>query len=260
MSTVVISGASSGIGAATAVRMARSGNTIVLIARRADRLEEVAEKVRAAGGEAVVEPLDASDGVAAVAAADRIVAQHGAPDAVIHCAGAGQWKYVEETSPDEVASMIGAPYLAAFHLNHAFLPAMLAARRGVLVHVNSPACVSPWPGSAGYTASRWALRGLHEALFQDLAGTGVRSSHLVFGEVSSEYFEANPGTRERLPGIGRLIPVLSPEACARVLARVVRRRPRQVFHPFVLRTFWWSIQVVPGVVRWLVRVTGKRRS
>lgn len=259
MALIVVSGASSGIGAATVRRLARAGTTLVLVARREERLEALAEEVRAAGGQAVVEALDAADGDAVVAMAARITTSHGAPDAVIHCAGAGRWLYVEDTEPSEAAEMIGAPYLAAFHLDHAFLPGMLEAGAGVLVHVNSPACLMPWPHSAGYTASRWALRGLHEALVQDLAGTGVKTSHVVFGEVSSEYFDANAGVRDHLPGIARMIPVSTPEACARVLERVLRRRPRQLVYPFVLRTFHWSNQVTPGLVRWLVRTTGTRR-
>lgn len=259
MALIVVSGASSGIGAATARRLAAPGVTLVLVARRAERLEALAEEVRSSGATAVVEALDAADGAAVIGAAERVVAAHGAPDAVVNCAGAGRWLYVEDTSPAEAQSMIGAPYLAAFHMGHAFLPSMLEARKGALVHVNSPACLAPWPGSAGYTASRWALRGLHEALVQDLAGTGVRSCHVVLGEVTSEYFDANPGSHEHLPAIGRMVPVSSPEQCAAVIQRVIRRRPREVVYPFVLRSFGWLNQHWPGVVRWMVRITGRRR-
>ena len=64
-----------------------------------------------------------------------------------------------------------------------FFRSLLARGRGAFVHVGSPASLMPWPGATAYSASRWALRGLHEALCQDLAGTGVRSCHVLLGEV-----------------------------------------------------------------------------
>ena len=86
-------------------------------------------------------------------------------------------------------------------------------------------------GATAYTASRWALRGLHEALRQDLRGTGVTSSLIYFGEVSSEYFEANPDSHEHIPSLGSWIPVSTPERCAEVILGVVRRPRAVVFHP-----------------------------
>src|SRR5205823_5735359 len=106
----------------------------------------------------------------------------------------------------EVQSMLGAPYLAAFHVTHAFMAAMLSAGRGVVIHVQSPASRIPFPGATAYASARFALRGLHEALCQDLRGTGVTSCEVMFGEVSSSYFDNNPGTHEHIPKIANLVP------------------------------------------------------
>ena len=254
----IVTGASSGIGAATAVRLGSEGWNVVLVARREPELAAIAERVRTAGGHAVVEAADASDGAAAEAIVDRTVADLGVPDAVIHCAGAGAWRFLEETSAAELAAMMTAPYHAAAVVDRAVLPHLLVAGRGVLIHVNSPACGVPWPGATGYTAARWALRGLHEALRADLAGTGVETCHVVFGEVASPYFDVNEGARETLPGIARLIPVLTTEACARVLTGLVRRPRPQVVRPFMLWLFWVTAKVAPGLVRWLLVRTGRR--
>ena len=100
------------------------------------------------------------------------------------------------------------------------------------------------------------MRGMHEALCADLYGTGVHSCHLVLGRVSSEYFEHNPGAEERIPTIARTIPTLTPEECARIIARLIRHPRRQAVYPFMLRLYYWTSLVFPGVVRTLLRLTG----
>jgi len=257
-STAVVTGASSGIGAATATALARDGWRVVLVARRAERLSELVENIAAAGGEAMAEALDAADGPAVMSMAERVRAEWGEPSLVVNSAGAGEWRFLEETSVAEIVEMMGAPYLAAANTSRAFLEDMLKKGRGHLIHVGSPASVMPWPGATGYTASRWALRGLHEALWQDLRGTGIRSSMVYFGEVSSEYFEANPGSHQYMPKLGAPIPLTTPEQCARVLLEVARRPRRVVFYPFALRFMAWLAAITPGSTRWLIARTGRR--
>ncbi len=254
----VVTGASSGIGAATARFLAADGWRVVLVARRAERLRELAREIETSGGVAMVEALDAADGAAVEAMADRVRLRWATPSLVVNSAGAGVWRFLEETAPEQILDMTGAPYLAAVNTCRAFIADMLAAGRGAMIHVGSPASLMPWPGATAYTASRWALRGLHEALCMDLVGTGVTSSMVYFGEVSSEYFEANPDSHEYIPGIGGWIPVTSPEKCADVILEVVRRPRRVVFHPFQLRLMWWLAKVSPAPTRWLVARTGRR--
>lgn len=259
-SVAVVTGASSGIGAATARLLAAEGWQVALVARRADRLQVLADEIRTAGGEVLVEALDATDGDAVAAMAERVRSQWSPVALVVNSAGAGVWRFLEETTPGQITEMMGAPYLAAANACRAVMSEMLTARRGHFVHVGSPASLMPWPGATAYTASRWALRGLHEALDMDLAGTGVTTSLVYFGEVSSEYFEANPDSHQFIPSIGGWIPVTSPERCAEVILGVVRRPRRVVFHPFALRLMWWSARLAPAPTRWLVARTGRRHQ
>ena len=248
----LIVGASSGVGAATARELGRRGWTVVLSARSEDPLASLAASI---GPNASYVACDASQPSGIEALGAFVAQRHGVPDVVINCAGLGQWKHLQDTTPEELRLMIGAPYLAAANASGMFLGRMLDRRSGTLIHVNSPACFMPWPSAVGYTASRFALRGLHEALSQDLAGSGVRSCHVVFGRIDSEYFDHNPGVEEHMPGIAKTIRTLSVEECARVLADLAARPRTFVVHPFMLRLYYLSNLVAPWLTRWMLRVT-----
>lgn len=257
----VVTGASSGIGRATAMQLAARGWRVVAVARRRDRLEALAEQAAAVGGgEIVVEALDGADAEAVAAMAARVQSRHGTPGAIVNSAGAGVWRWPEHTPPELMEQLLDAPFRSAYHVTYGFLGAMLAAGEGVVVHVGSPASLVPWPSATGYTISRWALRGFHEALVQDLHGTGLHSCHVLFGEVASEYFVANPDSREFIPTVGRLIPTITPSEAAEVIVRTLHRPRPLVVHPMVHRLLHASYLVAPRVARTLARATGRRRQ
>lgn len=257
----VVTGASSGIGAATARVLVASGWTVVLVARRAARLRELQVQLDAFGaGHAVVEPLDGGDPDAVTAMAERVRSRFGVPGAIVNSAGAGVWRWPEDTPPAEMERLLDAPFRSAYHVTSAFLPGLLAQRAGVIVHVGSPASIVPWPGSTGYAISRWALRGYHEALLQDLHGTGVRSCHVLFGEVTSDYFAANPDSYDHIPTVGSLIPAITPLQAAEVIVRTMHVPRDEVFHPGTLAALRLGQRIAPGTMRTLARVTGRQRA
>ena len=251
----LITGASSGIGAATARLLATQGYKVVLVGRRRDALEAVASDI---GSAAVVEPCDASDGEAFSAMAERVRSEHGVPDVVVNSAGAGKWKRIENTPPAEGVSMMGAPYFAAFNASQAFMKEMLDRNSGVLIHISSPVSLFTFPSSVGYAASRWAMRGMHQALCDDLYWNGVSSCHLIFGKVSSEYFDHNPGAEDRIPKLAQTVRTLTPDDCAKIIARMIRRPRREAVYPFMMRIYYWMYLVFPWVTRQLLRLTGHK--
>ncbi|MFZ5785173.1 MAG: SDR family NAD(P)-dependent oxidoreductase [Acidobacteriota bacterium] len=258
--SVLVTGASSGIGAATAVAMARAGAASVALAARSEEgLERVAEQVRALGASAGVFPADLADPAAAEATGRAVVERHGAPDVLVNNAGAGRWLFTEDTPAIEAAAMMAVPYLAAFAVTRAVLPAMLARRHGAIVTVTSPAAFCPWPGATAYAAARWAMRGFHEALRADLTGTGLHVALVVPGEVRSPYFEHNPGSHERIPRVARLYRVLEADEAAALVVRAVKRERRVVVAPALLRMTLGLHRYLPGPVEWLVRRTGANR-
>ena len=252
---VLITGASSGIGAATAQAMARTGaRRIALLARTRSDLEEVAAELK--GAEARVYPVDLADAPAVDRAVQQIGSDMGAPDVIVNSAGAGRWLFTEETEPAEMAQMMAAPYFAAFHITRAFLPSMRQRDSGCIVNVNSPAARMPWPGATAYSAARWALQGFTEALRADLWRTGVRVASVVYGRVDTPYFTRNPGVLDRAPTLARLIPTLTADQAAAGIVQAVERNQREVVMPFMLRVFYAAHHLFPRLMERLVWGTG----
>jgi uncharacterized protein len=256
---IVVTGASRGIGRATAQALARAGGRTALLARSPE-IEQVAAAIVAQGGQARGYVVDLTDAAAVERTAAQVTSDLGAPDIIINNAGAGRWLHVEETPPAEAAAMMAAPYFAAFYVTRAFLPAMLARDQGYIVNVNSPAAWLPWPGAAGYMAARWALRGFTAALRADLRDTGIQVLQVVPGKVSSTYFEHNPHSEERIPRIAHWIPTLAPEQVAAALVRGIERDRREIMMPAMLRAAVLARALAPVVVDRLMFRTGARRA
>ena len=255
--TALITGASSGIGAATARALAVAGARVLLVARRAADLEKVASSIGTKA--ATIYPVDLSNASAVTQLAERISSAVGTPDIIVNNAGAGQWKFVDETTPAEAVQMMAVPYFAAFYVTHAFLPGMLRRNTGHIVNVSSVGSRFVWPGATAYLAARWAVRGFTEALRADLTGTGIGVTLFESGVVQSPYWEHNPGSRERVPKMGRLIPELTPEAAARAIVRGIEREQKLVVAPFMMKLTYWQHAVFPGIVQWLMTHTGYTR-
>lgn len=257
----LVTGASSGIGAATAVALAAKGARLLLLARTQSALEKVAAGIDDSGGEAAaVYALDLTDAGAVLRVAQTIKVTKGTPDILINNAGAGRFLFVEETPPAEAAQMMAAPYLAAFYVTHAFMPTMLARRHGHIVNVTSPAAFAPWPGATAYTAARWAMRGFTKALQADLHKTGIDTTLVVPGKVSSAYFANNPRSEERLPTISRLYPTLAPQQVATAVVDGIEKNRRTVITPFSLRLTFLMHKIFPGLVERLLVETGWKRE
>jgi short-subunit dehydrogenase len=253
---VLVTGASRGIGAATAVACARKGGRVLLLARSQSHLEQVAHEIAERGGAAAVYPLDLADPDAVERVAHTIKEEVGIPDIIINNAGAGSWRFTEETLPADMVGMMAVPYFAAFYITRAFLPEMLRRRRGHIVCVTSAAAYRPIPGATAYNAACWAVRGFAESLRADLHGTGLQVTLLASGTATTPGFAHYPGVEERLPTITKLIPLLTPEQVARALVRGIERQQRTVIIPRMLRVVvrlnaWW-----PWLVERLIVATG----
>ena len=185
--TAVITGASRGVGAATARALAAAGARVALVARGADALHTLAAELAAEFGDGhLVAPADctAAVDVAALAAAVTQWA-HGAPDILVNNAGIYPRAMLHEQDAEQFAATLDVNLTAPFRVLRAFLPAMRARGRGDVVTVGTVADRSVFPANGAYSASKYGLRALHEALYAESRGTGVRAILIAPGPVDT---------------------------------------------------------------------------
>jgi NADP-dependent 3-hydroxy acid dehydrogenase YdfG len=182
----VVTGASSGIGAATALSLAAAGFPVALGARRSDKLEEVAAQIRADGGEAVTHPLDLTDEDSVETFAKAVQAELGDIEVVVSNAGAVAPGTIVEVDSERFTRELDLTVVGAHRLVKAFVPAMIERRRGDVVFISSDTAVRPRPFMAAYSSGKWGLEGLAQSLQLELEGTGVRASIVRPGPTWSE--------------------------------------------------------------------------
>ncbi|WP_127501595.1 SDR family NAD(P)-dependent oxidoreductase [Actinoplanes solisilvae] len=211
MPVVIVTGASSGIGRVTAERLARNGVTVVLAARRAEKLEAIAAELPGA----VAVPTDVRDPAAIEALVSRAVALTGRLDGLVNNAGVGGVASVL-ADDDAIEGMIQVNLLAPIRLMRAVVPVMRAQNSGAIVNVGS---IAGEVGISGvYSATKFALRGMTDSVRRELAGTGIGVTLVEPGYIAGD---ANPN-RPGLPG---------PEIVAAAVEKALRRPRRRVMVP-----------------------------
>jgi NAD(P)-dependent dehydrogenase (short-subunit alcohol dehydrogenase family) len=182
----VVTGASSGIGAAVAQKLAAAGHPVVLGARRVDRCEEIASAVREQGGEAAAVRLDLADEASIKDFAAAAEAAVGPIEVLVSNAGETQLGRGVDMPVADFAQQIEVNLLGARHLVSLLAPGMIERQRGDLVFVTTDDIHSPRPGMAAYLTAKFGLEGYARVLQLELEGTGVRTSIVRPGPTGSE--------------------------------------------------------------------------
>jgi uncharacterized protein len=211
----VVTGASSGIGRSTALAFATEGADVVVAARREDKLGEVAQLIAQRGRRALPVPCDVSDLAQVEQLQERSQETFGRCDVLVNNAGIPGGGPFADLSLEQIQRIAGVNYLGVLYCTKVFLPMMLADRRGHIVNVASLAGRFAVPGSSVYSSTKHAVVAFSEALYYELAPTGIVVTAVNPGLVATEGFPHRDAM-----AAGRK--VMSPDDVARLIVRVVR--------------------------------------
>jgi len=244
MAHVVITGASSGIGAALVAEYARSGAAVTLVARRQAEMAELAARV---GGRTQCFGLDLADASRALSFLGPAQERFGSVDVLINNAGVQIVQPAEEHDPAAIQTLLTLNLTVPMLLTRALLPAMLERGSGTIVNVSSVAGLAPTPGMWAYNASKSGLGAASESLRGELRRTGVHVLTVYPGPVDTQM--ARDATAAYPDNLSvRLLPAGVPEELARrVRAAVELRRPRVVYP-----LFYHTSRYFPTVARFFL--------
>jgi short-subunit dehydrogenase len=244
---VVITGASSGIGRATALEMARRGANVVLTARRTERLEDVAAQCHALGVRALAVTAD----VTRPEDCRRLVEAAGEIDVFVNNAGFAVFGAITDADPDVLREMMDTNYFGTVHCTRAVLPQMLARRRGTIVNVSSITGLMGFARMSGYCATKFAVTGFTEAVRAEVIGSGVKVALVCPGTTDTEFFvRAEKG---KMPGASRLMPAVKPERVARAVCDAAEDGRYRRILPALAAIYMRTKEVFPKTAHWLFR-------
>ncbi len=217
--TVIVTGASAGIGRETALEFARRGANVVLAARREDRLHEVAARIKRMGVEALVVRCDVARSDDIERLVDAAIERFGRIDVLVNNAGFGFSGTIEETDEATMRELLDVNYMSAFNATRAVLPHMRSQGRGHIVNVGSVVAKIAFPFHGAYSASKFPMIALTETMRGELAGSGITTTVVLPATTRTEFFDAQ---RTADGGISAPTgPTQSPQVVARAIVRSV---------------------------------------
>lgn len=245
--TAVITGASSGIGAAAAAEMARRGANVVIAARRREQLDKTAEACGQLGVRCTVVVAD----VTRRDDCERLIAEAGSVDVLVNNAGFAIFDSIAEAKPEDLESMMQTNYFGAVWCTQAVLPQMLTRGSGTIVNVASIAGIMGYARMGGYCATKFALIGFTEALRDEVIGRGVRVAMVCPGTTRTEFFVT--AEHGKMPAASRLILAVPPERVARAICDAAEDGGYRRILPFGAAAFMRLKEAFPRVAHFLMR-------
>jgi len=229
--TVIVTGASQGIGRSTALSLAHEGAHVALLSRDQAALEEVASAVTQAGGRALVLPFDLADSSSIPALASTLLDQVKSVDALVNNAGTFLEQDLAEMTDDDLRHVLDVNLIAPFALTRELLPALRQAK-GQIINVVSTSALQGYPQQSGYCASKAGLLGMMRALALEEKSHGIRIHNLCPGGVDTAFIE---GTRlgERLAGQA----MISPDDIGEMVVFLLRQPANVDLSEIVIRRF-----------------------
>ena len=251
-SRVLITGASSGIGRALAIELARGKSQMVLVARRREALDRVVEDVVSAGGDAVSVPGDVTSKDIRVAALEAAEQRFGGLDVLVNNAGISAWGRFAEAGEDRLRRIMEVNFFALAEMTRQALPLVSRGERPLVINISSILGHRGIPYQVEYCASKFAVRGFSEALRPELKRLGIDLLVVSPGTTDSEFFEHLLENSGEMPW-GRQ-PGVSPDYVAKRVVRAIGMRKHEIIPSTRGTLLVWLNRLCPRLVdAWLSR-------
>jgi NADP-dependent 3-hydroxy acid dehydrogenase YdfG len=254
---IAITGASAGIGRATALRLARDGASVAICARRADRLEAVAAEIVKAGGQALPIVADVTSETDMTMFVAKTVERFGRLDVMMCNAGFGIYGAIDDITPDQMKKLMDINYFGTYYAARAALAVFRRQQRGHIVIVSSIAGKRGVPFMGAYSATKFAQIGMAECLRSELYGSDIHVSVLCPISTSTEFTEVM--THETGGKVlGSLGPKQSAEEVAEAVAQAIEDPVPEIYPYFRARGLVLLNAIAPGFCDRLVQKFGRK--
>ena len=253
---VAITGASAGIGRATALRIARDGAAVAICARRAAPLDAAADEIRRAGGEVLALTADVTRDTDMTSFVSRTVERFGRLDVMMCNAGFGIYGAIDQIEPARMRQLVEVNFMGTYQAARAALPVFRDQRGGQLIVVSSIVGKRGIPFMAAYAATKFAQVGLAESLRAELRGTGIHVTVVYPISTRTEFFDVmtkSSGFATRAAG-----PQQDADAVADAIARAIERPAPEVYPLFKSRALVWLNAFAPGFCDRVVQRFGRK--
>ncbi len=260
---VLITGASSGFGMDAARLFAYEGCSVVLAARRIDRLQELAASIQAQGGEAFAVPVDVASREEIEIMVDTVLDLYGRVDILFNNAGFGRLAWLENMSAErDIEMQIAVNLLGVIQVSHAVLPGMLKRRSGHIINMSSVAGWIAPPTYTIYSASKYGVRGFTDALRREVQPFGVHVSGIYPGPAKTEFGEHTGDHPMRTSPLRRYFHSMTSEEVAERVVELAKHPRRAVILPWYYKIAIWADWYMPWLVDWITMtfLTKRRNS
>lgn len=242
--TVLITGASSGIGKETAIQFAKKGSNVILVARRKQKLEQISDDLKKFHISTLIYECDVSDKLQVEKMSKLVLEKYGSIDILVNNAGFAIYGSVSDLTIEEIESQMATNYFGMIYCIKNFLPSMLEKKSGHIVNVASVAASFGLPGIASYCASKFAMLGFSEGLKHELKGTGIGITVVSPIMVRTNFFD-HPSFKN----MPKYSPTsLSDKTVAKAILKAANSPRLEIIVPSVVRVAIWIKNTFPYLI------------
>jgi len=252
---VLITGASSGIGKEAAIQFAKKGANVILVARRKQRLEQIADDLKKFNSSTMICECDVSDKLQVEKMAKLVLEKYNSIDILVNNAGFAIYGSVFDLTTQEIESQMATNYFGMIYCIKNFLPSMIQKKSGHIVNVASVAASFGLPGIASYCASKFAMLGFSEGLKHELKGTGIGITVVSPIMVRTDFFD-HPSF-QKMPKYSPLS--LSDKTVATAILRAAGSPRLEIIVPSVVRVAVWMKNTFPYLINPILSIAFKKQ-